>query len=335
MALARERDHAGLRAELGEHLGRPANRCRRVVASGHEHDRTLTGVRHVDRLDRADQLVARVGLSREVVGREVLGEPRCLGAQRGQRGLEVCGATRGDSARALDDAVRLEQCVEGAVVTAAVVGIPECQNAGGVSALCIVQRLRQHGPVGLGVESRFRGAQHGGAVDLTATGGRKRVVVESLTQRVPASPDIGRLEVTRGLALAPRRPVVEGPFEPDQLRSQLLLVGVALGLDDRVEHHDPNPIGEHRGVRRPEVRPVRGAEVRDLLVADRGPNRVHVAGRVLGGIEAQRVAVLLLAAIDETVVSLVLQGLLLRIIGCLVDVEVLILELVGHAVDAA
>jgi hypothetical protein len=71
-----------------------------------------------------------------------------------------------------------------------------------------------------------------------------------------------------------------------------------------------------------------------LLVAERLADRIHVAGRVHRGVEPQRVAVLLLAAVDELGVGLLLQRLLLRSVRCRVDVQVLILELVRYAADA-
>ena len=151
-----------------------------------------------------------------------------------------------------------------------------------------------------------------------------RSVVELLLQRVPSSADVGGSELARRVALAPCGPVVEGTLEPDQLRLELLARTVSpFGSTAESSTIARTRSGNMRCVRRAEVGAVRDAEVRDLVVAERRSDRVHVACRVRGRVEAQRVAVLLLAAVDEAGVGLVLQRLLLGRVGCVVDVEVL------------
>ena len=155
-----------------------------------------------------------------------------------------------------------------------------------------------------------------------------RGVVELLLQRIPSCADIGGGELARGLLLAPGDPVVEGVLEPDELGLELLLDGVAVRLEGGVEHHRSHAVGEHRRVRRAEIGAVREPKIRDLVIAERRPDLVHVSGRVLRRIEPQRVAVLLLATVGESRLGLVFQRLFLGRVRSVVDVQVLVLELI-------
>src|SRR5207344_189034 len=83
-----------------------------------------------------------------------------------------------------------------------------------------------------------------------------------------------------------------------------------------------------------EIGAVRATEVRDLVIAERRPDLVHVSGCVLRRIEPQRVAVLRLATVGEPRLGLVFQGLFGGRVRSFVDVQVLVLELIGHAADA-
>ena len=72
---------------------------------------------------------------------------------------------------------------------------------------------------------------------------------------------------------------------------------VLLRVDRAVEHHRPDLGREQLGVGGAEQRAVGEAQVGQLLVADRGADRVHVLGGLLGGEEWQLVAVLRAAAV--------------------------------------
>ncbi|GAA5613915.1 hypothetical protein Spla01_05107 [Streptomyces platensis] len=86
----------------------------------------------------------------------------------------------------------------------------------------------------------------------------------------------------------PAQPVAPAALEGDVLVEVVPVPDlVGRGIDHTVEDHPPYVAGEQRRVDRTEVRPVRGAHERQLLLAERGPQHVQVAGVVDGVVVRQ------------------------------------------------
>ena len=170
---------------------------------------------------------------------------------------------------------------------------------------------------------------------LATVVGGERGGVELSEQRVPAGADVGGVEGAVVALLAPRRPVVEGVLEPDELRRPLVELAVAARLERSVEHHRPHPLREQPGVDAAEVCAVGDADVGDLLVAEGGADLVHVACGVGGGVEAQRVVVVRVAGGAELVVDVVERLLLRGRVGRVVEVHGRVDRGVVDAVDGA
>ena len=159
------------------------------------------------------------------------------------------------------------------------------------------------GPRRFAVHRTDGGRHHRDVVDGAAVDARPARASSrsySASHRAPTAVCIGGIERARLVTRTPLRPVVERALETDELGDVLLLDRVAGGFVRRVEHHRPHPVGEQRGVDGAEVGAVRDAEVRDLLVAERLADLVHVAGGVLGGVVDEIVAVLLPARIGDS-----------------------------------
>ena len=272
-----------------------------------DEDRCGAGVRRGDELLMAGD--DRRAVVVEVLDAHRAGEARRrrldLGEQRGRIGRvrlrEAAGAT--------DHLARLADRVVGAVRVALVVAVAEGEQGGAVAGLGVGERRGERRPLGLAVHRLDRRRLEHDLVDAAAVGGGERVGVEAVEQGVPAGADVDGVEGAVVALLAPRRPVVEGVLEPDELRRPLVELAVTARLERRVEHHRPHPLREQPGVDAAEVRAVADADVGDLLVAEGGADRVHVACGVGGGVEAQRVVVLRLARRAELVVDGV-EGLL-------------------------
>ncbi len=128
------------------------------------------------------------------------------------------------------------------------------------------------------------------------------------------------------------RPLPGGELEALRLAEVELLRG-EVGGDDAVEHHPAHVLGEQAGVDGAEVGAVRLAEVGELLLAERGPQHVHVARGVLRRHVCEQRAGRRAAGLGEAPGG-VREGLLLRgVVGRGVGAEEGVELGVGEAVD--
>ncbi len=138
-----------------------------------------------------------------------------------------------------------------------------------------------------------------------------RVRLEPGAHPVPGPPRLGRgrAELIHAVALSQPgeervHPALEGIVLVD-------VVGVpdAGRVDRAVQDHAADPAGEQRRVHLADVGAVRVREVADLLLAQGGPDGIHVPGHVLGGHVRQQPAEPLLA-VRRVGLRAVLHGLL-------------------------
>ncbi len=87
----------------------------------------------------------------------------------------------------------------------------------------------------------------------------------------------------------PAAPVLPAALEADVLVEVVAVPDLpGVGVDHTVEDHPADVAGEERRVHRPEVGPVGGAHVGELLLAEPGAQHVQVTGVVGGRVVAQR-----------------------------------------------
>jgi hypothetical protein len=101
---------------------------------------------------------------------------------------------------------------------------------------------------------------------------------------------------------APLREVVEGELETLGLTLGRLGGGL-LRVDRAVKHHGADLVGEQLGVDRSQQRAVGEAEISQLWLAEVGANLIDVAGRLLGRVEREPVAVFGGAALGSLLVE--------------------------------
>ena len=259
--------------------------------------------------------------SSEVLDAHGAGEARRRRLDLGEQGGRIGRVVLHETAGATDHLARLPDRVVRAVGVALVVAVAECEQGVAVAGLGLGERRRERRPLGLAVHRLDGRRLEHHLVDAATVGSGERVGVEAVEQGVPPGADVDGVERAVVALLAPRRPVVERVLEADELRRPLVELAVTARLERRVEHHRPHPLREQPGVDASEVGAVADADVGDLLVADGGADRVHVAGGVGGGVEAQRAVVLRLARRAELVVDVV-EGLrLLGRVGGVVEVD--------------